>query len=136
MEDEAKSLIDEVRQMREQYQTEVGTAGRKAWPRSIKERVMRLDKMSLGTKRVAELTGVPYETILQWRYTAKHHGKKQFHALAVVDSKQTATVTVPALQAESVLNNATVTVAAANGLKIEGPLDLVLSMLKRISGGS
>lgn len=126
---ETEKLIDEIQQLREQYQAEVGTSGRKAWPRSIKERVMTLDKTEIGTKRVAELTGIPYETILQWRYTEKHRNKKQFHEIAVFESKRKATVTVPDKKRSDIFENATVTVALCSGVTIDGPIQGVLALI-------
>jgi hypothetical protein len=132
---EAEKLIEEVQQMKSQYQAEVGTTGRKVWPRSIKERVMTLDKMEIGAKRVAELTGIPYETILQWRYTEKHRSKKQFHEIAVLEPKKKATVTVPDKKSESILTNATVTVTLESGVRIDGPMAAVLALLESAKVG-
>lgn len=120
--EEASRLIDEVCQIKAQYMDEVGT-GRRVWPRSIKERMFKLDKLGLPAKAVSDRTGIPYCTILLWR----HRGKKQpkasaFHELSV-ESKlpaisKTRTVTVPKFEMPQASENLKLT--TPDGFVIDG----------------
>lgn len=58
-------IFDEIRQLRVQYESEVGRA-RKAWPRSIRERVSRLAAIGVRYKVIAERSGVSGNTIYSW----------------------------------------------------------------------
>lgn len=81
--DEASQLIDEISQIRKQYVDEVGS-GRRVWPRSIKERMTKLDKLGLPSKAIAERTGIPYATILLWRHRRpKAPSRAAFHEVTV-----------------------------------------------------
>jgi transposase-like protein len=82
MVEEAKVLIDEIQQLRTQYVAEVGR-GRRVWPRSIKERIIRLDQLGLPAKIIADRTGVPNETIASWRHKVRHGLNKNFHVVTV-----------------------------------------------------
>ncbi len=112
MVDEAEQLISEIVQIKNQYVVEVGR-GRRAWPKSIKERVARLDEIGISPKVVASRTSIPYDTIVLWRYNRRHgvHGrlKKGFHELKVATAQaplaaptvgilKSATVTVPEIK--------------------------------------
>ncbi len=98
--DEAARLIDEICQIKTQYVNEVGS-GRRAWPRSIKERMVKLDKLGLPTKSVADRTGIPYCTLLLWRHRGQKASPKtsSFHEVAVKDKlpaiSEILAVTVP-----------------------------------------
>jgi hypothetical protein len=85
--DQASQLINEINQIQKQYVAEVGK-GRRAWPRSIKERVAALDEMGLPAKGLAQQTGIPYETLILWRYKRRHEVKSEsgFHEVKVVES--------------------------------------------------
>ncbi|MCC6276277.1 MAG: hypothetical protein IT289_00020 [Oligoflexia bacterium] len=124
MTDQAAQIISEVNQMREQYLSEVGEDRRRAWPKSIRERILHLDAMEMNRKEIARLTGVPYETIMQWRYYQKK--MTQFHALEV---RKNATVTV-ASRNSGPEENATVTVTSPSGYRVEGVPDAVIRVLK------
>ncbi len=133
MQDEINKSIGEIRQMREQYAAEVGE-GRRVWPKSIKERIIKLGLMGLKPKEITSRTGVPYETVCQWRYSHKENqGKTKFHNLAVtVPAKslvtKNATVTV---KSQGSSQNATVTVTTPDGYLIEGlPADLVIEFIR------
>ena len=51
-------LIDEIKQIAEQYSREVNTA-RRTWPRSIRDRVLALHRLGLKCFRIARLTNIP-----------------------------------------------------------------------------
>ncbi|MGE3684684.1 MAG: hypothetical protein AB7G93_23450 [Bdellovibrionales bacterium] len=136
--DEAESLIQEIRTLREQYVAEVGE-GRRVWPKSIKDRVQRLDEMGLSAREAADRTGVGYETFLQWRYQRRQLAKKQFHQVNVqLESKAVAkigTVTVPKInKSRSVRKTGTVTVTTPDGYRVELPdLESAVSLLKGLT---
>lgn len=87
MVDEVEQLISEIVQIKDQYASEVGLGRRRAWPKSIKDRVARLDEIGIAPKIVSARTTIPYDTIVLWRYNRRHtvHGrlKKGFHELTV-----------------------------------------------------
>ena len=93
MVEHAKQLIHEIQQIKTQSVAEVGK-GRRVWPRSIKERTEQLDKMGVPVKAVAAETGIPYETLILWRYSRRraaaeraefdtNTSKVKFHELKV-----------------------------------------------------
>ncbi len=99
-------LIRDIKEMTAQWRAEV-PGGRKAWPRSIKERVRELYALGMGSTAIANATGLTYYTIHNWKKR-----NSEFLALSIA---KPATVTVK--ESEPI---ATVTVTTANGLKIEG----------------
>lgn len=113
MVDEAEQLISETVQIKNQYVAEVGEARRRAWPKSIKERVARLDDIGVAPKVVAARTLIPYDTIVLWRYNRRHgaHGrlKKGFHELTVARHKSVQVDAAPPV-ANGILKSLTVTV--------------------------
>jgi hypothetical protein len=128
MTDQAIQIIGEINQMREQYFAEVGADARRAWPKSIRERIMALDQMKIARKEISRLTGVPYDTIMQWRYY-QNKLDRGFHALTVQEPKD-ATVTVASPSNQNVAINVTVTVTTPNGYRVEGVVDDVIRVLK------
>ena len=79
---ESDALISEIIQIREQYVAEVGK--RRAWPRAIKERIAQLQALGLRPGAIAERTGVPYQTIILWKYKErKLLARKPFHPVAI-----------------------------------------------------
>lgn len=100
MVEHAEQLLNEIKQIKAQYVAEVGK-GRRVWPRSIKERVARLDEMGISAKSVATESGIPYETIILWRYNRRHKSENSiFHEVTVTRSKNVPAVrTVKSLAA-------------------------------------
>ncbi|MFN8790182.1 MAG: hypothetical protein ACK52I_06550 [Pseudomonadota bacterium] len=126
MTDQAAQIIAEVNQMREQYLAEVGEDRRRAWPKSIRERIMALDQLKLNRKEISRLTGVPYETIMQWRYY-QNKVDRGFHQVAVREPKNaTETVTSPP---NPKAINVTVTVTTPSGYRVEGVAEDVIRVL-------
>jgi len=135
--DEASRLIDEICQIRKQYVDEVGS-GRRVWPRSIKDRMTKLDKLGLPSKAVAERTGVPYGTILLWRH--RHRRPKgavesPFHEVTVETKlpaiSKSVAVTVPKFEMPKVQD---LRLTTPEGFVIEG-LDAsgILSMMAALA---
>lgn len=130
-----EELIEEIKQITLQYRAEV-SSGRKPWPNSIITRVQELISSGLTIKKISDLTGIPYYSILNWRHRGQMNKKeKSFHVVAVKPSNQitekTVTVTVPT----SINKVATVTVTTPDGyqIKIEG-FEATLEMLQRLRG--
>ncbi|MGZ6441672.1 MAG: hypothetical protein ACXWRU_16555 [Pseudobdellovibrionaceae bacterium] len=59
---EAKQVVVEIQNIVIQYQAEVGK-GRKAWPKSIRERVEKLFSIGLNGKESSRATKIPYYTV-------------------------------------------------------------------------
>lgn len=118
MVDEAKRLISEIGQIKVQYVREVGR-GRRVWPRSIKDRVLSLERLGVPAKAVAEQTGISYETITTWRYQRRKAATQgPFHEIGVRAES-------PLARVPAVLKSATVTVAESEIPKsIDRPLTL------------
>jgi hypothetical protein len=135
MSDEPEILIDQIRELRAQYIAEVGE-GRRAWPKSIRERVQRLDELGMSAREASERTGVGYETFLQWRYQRKQQLKKQFHQIAVKALSKIGNVTVPKMKKAKPLQKiGTVTVTTPEGYRVEiFDVESAIYLLKNLSG--
>lgn len=130
MEDQAQILVEEIKQILSQYVDEVGPGGRKVWPRAIRGRATKLSDL-LGSKRTAELTGLPVDTLYAWRADVRKANNK---SLAVRNAKDRfATVTVTDKSPENLV---TVTVTTPKGYLIEGlPAGLAIDFLLKIGVG-
>lgn len=130
---EAERLIGEIRQIKEQYQIEVGSK-RRPWLKSIRERIEALERLGVGAKTISFDTGVPYHTILQWQFLKRKKSKtNEFHQLTVAELKPsipTSTVTV----AGTPKTIATVTVTTPSGFRIEGSAEAICKILKSNRG--
>lgn len=115
-------LFDEINQLRAQYVSEVGSGGRKAWPRSIKDRIFELSTLGIKPKVICKNTQIPTDTIHAWNY--QRRSSSRFKELTVVNQKipKPVTVTVPTndqkIRAEKKV--VTVTVTTPEGYRIEG----------------
>jgi len=58
-------LVDEIKQITEQYSREV-TTSRRTWPRSVRERVLALARMGVPRSRIAKLCALPSATVFNW----------------------------------------------------------------------
>jgi hypothetical protein len=137
MQDQAVNLMSEIFQLREQYTAEVGQ-GRRVWPRSIKERVEKLDEIGIAAKQISQQTGIGYETILQWRFKRRQRVKRQFHEVSVVpETKAIAkidTVTVPKKSSSKKFAKiGTVTVTTPEGFRIEtSDMEMAVQLLREL----
>ncbi len=122
----AEDLIQEIKQISSQYNVEVGSR-RRPWPKAIKDRVAALDRLGLSSKAIAVDTGIPYYTVLQWRFK---RNKTKFHELSL---PAVATVTVPR-ETEKILKTGTVTVATPDGYRVEMPVDAAVELLNALRG--
>ncbi len=139
MGDRKSELLTEVSQIIAQYRQEV-PGRRRAWPESIKNRVLELQRMGFERSDIAKGTGISYFTIFNWGEAKA----PRFEPVAIVPSRRAlpkaATVTVtkcrrrhrpscrPALT--------TVTVTMPGGIRIEGvTVEVLLKLLPQLSGG-
>lgn len=133
---ESEKLVEEIKQIKIQYQSEVGR-GRKAWPKSIRTRVEELFGLGLQGTAIATLTGLPYFTVLKMRPGKTKASKKltprkeSFHSLTVEKeiAQTLATVTVASLESKKIV---AVTVTTPDGYQIQGPSDFVFSLLTEL----
>jgi effector-binding domain-containing protein len=127
---EIENTYAQILEMKTQYAKEI-PGKRVAWPRSIKERIERLENAALKPKDISLHTGIPYDTILQWKYQRNYDRKKAFQEVSVrvpakvpvpIDEK-VVTVTVPSVKSISTdfAKICTVTVTTLDGYKIEAP---------------
>ena len=113
----AETLVSEIKQIRHQYNIEVGSKG-KPWPKSIKERVFKLIDLGFTLQSISDDTGIPYYSILNWRHRGKEKAKvQQFQELAV-RSNFSGSVTVPE-SSQLCQQSAAVTVTTPGGYRIE-----------------
>lgn len=131
---QSENLIQEIIQVREQYFAEVGEDKRRAWPKSIRDRMLELCSQKYNRKELAKRTGIPYETIMQWLYVQRH-ATKMFQPVHIQDD---ATVTVAPKSAPMPIkteSNSTVTVTFPDGCRVEGSLGAVIEVIKYLRGG-
>jgi hypothetical protein len=135
MEKQSKVLLEEIQQVISQYRREV-PGRRRAWPESVKNRVVQLCALGVEPKRVAKMTSLSYYTILSWipdshrrRYRPRQASEKsearahfapvsirqQLPDIASVTVAMNSTVITPTIS-----TNATVTVTLPDGIRIEG----------------
>ncbi len=131
---EAETLISEIKQIRHEYNIEVGSKG-KPWPKSIKERVFKLIDLGFTLQSISDDTGIPYYSILNWRHRGKEKAKvQQFQELAV-RSNFSGSVAATENSQSSCQQSATVTVTNPGGYRIEA-IDAtdVIKILKAMGG--
>jgi hypothetical protein len=130
----AEKLIAEIKQIQTQYNFEVGSKG-KPWPKSIRDRVFSLVDLGFSLKSISNDTGIPYYSILNWRYREREKEKvEQFQELALVPSA-VGSVAVPQ-SCQTSQQSAAVTVTTPGGYRIEA-MDAsdVIKILKAMGGG-
>jgi Transposase len=136
MVERASTLIEEISQIRLQYVAEVGK-GRRVWPKSIKARIAELDELGLPAKGIAERTGVPYETIILWRYKRRREQDASgFHELKVAAPQLpgiSKSVAVTATKTE--ISPVPLAVTTPEGYRIEGLTEAsLLRLIGRLRG--
>lgn len=129
---QAAEIFEELRQICEQYKNEV-PGRRRAWPKSIKDRVFALQRQGIRSNQIAKRVPIPYATIMSWNVSDKRKGA--FLPVKVVKSATPPTVTVggrPKRKHGPVESKVmTVTVVTPKGLRIEGlPIEAALDLLK------
>lgn len=64
--DRQEQLLSELKQISEQYAKEV-SGKRRAWPKSIRERVIAARREHISFERICAATGIPLQTMYSWR---------------------------------------------------------------------
>ena len=106
-------LIDEVRQIAEQYRREVTTA-RRTWPKSIKDRVLALARLGVPCSRIGKECGIPIATIFLW--CKQISGRKRRVQNAVEPRKASNAARFLALAQPAICNS-----NLAVGVQVESP---------------
>lgn len=107
MESGTEQIIKEITEIMEQYRREV-PSGRRAWPTSIRSRVLSLRRAGVRCAEISRCTGLPYYTVLEWR-----KNPASFVELPVVAKpEKVGTVTVPTF--------GVLTITLPSGVRIEG----------------
>jgi transposase-like protein len=133
VDEKSEILFNEVQQLIEQYKVEV-PGDRRAWPESIKNRLLELCEGGLRYQDVAQRSGIPYHTLLGWRFRKKKRDAFKEIAVKSLVGESLSTVTVgKKLKVTKSLQTLTVTVG--NQIRVEG-LDLVgvLKIIKEVGG--
>lgn len=68
--DRQEQLLNELKQISEQYAKEV-SGKRRAWPKSIRERVIAARREKISFERITAATGIPLQTMYSWRIGGK-----------------------------------------------------------------
>jgi hypothetical protein len=129
----AENLIQEIKQIIQQYQIEVGSKG-KPWPKSVKTRVFQLIDLGFTLQSISDDTGIPYYSILNWRHRGKEKAKSErFQELALTPNLSgSVAVTESCHNSQS----AAVTVTTPGGYRIEAQdAGDVIKILKAMGGG-
>lgn len=141
MDERVATLLNELKQICEQYKSEVPSR-RRAWPQSIKKRIFELRRLGVGASSIAEATAIPIQTIYSWSSRKSDSGT--FLPVPVVKRKKAVkspTVTVRknrrSLEKPSDDNhNPTVTVVTPSGYRLEGlTYQMVRELLTAVEAG-
>jgi transposase-like protein len=149
MEEQARIILEDVRQLITQYCREV-PGGRRAWPESVKVRVVKLFSLGMPLAEISRRSELSYHTILSWvpvedrgRYRARQRKVAgpdgHFAPVAIRERQAIATVTVanhPKNIVPISARNVTVTVTLPDGIRIEGVTPEFLNDWLGRGGGS
>lgn len=116
---DSERLYGEISEIAAQYQREV-PSGRRAWPESIKSRVLALRRSGVRCAEISRRTGLPYYTVLQW----KDDGPKFVELPVRASPAKSVTVTVPTR-----FDTGTVAVPESRALSILLPTGAVIQGL-------
>jgi transposase-like protein len=137
MERSGEELIEEIVQLKTQYQLEVST-GRRTWPRSIKKRAIELQRLDYSNGEISSRTGISSKTLYSWR--PKFNGKRvssKAERLPAVTSNGTF-VAVPVIQNNLTDPNPIVrtdlVLQLPHGIRIESvSIDFICELVRRLS---
>lgn len=130
----AENLIQEIKQIIQQYQIEVGSKG-KPWPKAVKTRVFQLIDLGFTLQSISDDTGIPYYSILNWRHRGKEKAKSERFQELALTSNLSGSVAV-AESCHTSLKSAAVTVITPGGYRIEAQDAVdVIKILKAMGGG-
>jgi transposase-like protein len=116
-------IIDELRQLCAQYQSEVPSR-RRTWPKSIKERILQLLQSELACEEIGKRTGIPTATIYGWKAAVKSSAPAFLPVQVVKTATKQVAVAPPARarvrRSKRSRSAPTLIVVAPNGLRFEG----------------
>jgi hypothetical protein len=133
----AKKLVEEILSIKDQYQMEVGSR-RKPWPKSIKVRILELDRLGMPMLKISESIKIPYQTIMHWRFMDRKNivnidSKKNFHTVAVKNPTVTVGKSLAKVPASKIpLLDPIVTVRTPDGYILEIPSKMAAQFLSEI----
>jgi len=133
VQEQSEILFNEIGQLVNQYKVEV-PGRRRAWPVSIKTRAMELCEGDFSYHEVAKRTGIPYHTLLTWRYQAKQ--TNSFTEITIKEPKIKSLPTVTVGRSKKVPKpSPPLTVTVGKGIKVEG-LDIAgaIEIIKFLGG--
>lgn len=124
-----EQLISEIQQILIQYKAEV-SGRRKQWPKSIRERVVKLWSGGLSSAAIAKRVAISYTTLKGWEYRNKGHFKPVSVRKAAL-TVETSTVRA-SLKPGPPLTVKAFTVRTPKGTEIEGlSFEHVLRLLEK-----
>lgn len=132
--DSAKQLVEEILSIKDQYQMEVGSR-RKPWPKSIKTRILELDRLGMPMLQISKTIKIPYQTIMHWRFMNRKNidQKNNFHAVAVKNPTVTVGKSLTKLSTSKIPPlDPTVTVRTPDGYVLEIPSKMAAQFLLEI----
>ena len=125
---EVEQIFSEIRQMQDQYRAEV-TGKRKTWPKSIRERVIKLSVLGIRTQVIVKETGISLNTIYSWVSRGSRKAEKSLSPSFVPVTIKSQDPNPQAFCTETHASP-TVTVVVNSRIRIEGyPADQVLVLL-------
>jgi Transposase len=133
VQEQSEILFNEIEQLVNQYKVEV-PGRRRAWPVSIKTRAMELCGGDLSYHEIAKRTGIPYHTLLTWRYQDKQ--AKSFTEVTIKKSEIKSLPTVTVGRSKKISKpSPPLTVTVGKGISVEG-LDVAgaIEIIKFLGG--
>ncbi len=128
--EKADLIISEINQIKAQYVKEVGN-GRRAWPLSIKKRVAELESLGLSAKSVAGGTGIPYATIVLWRFKRRKAGAfKEVRVVPALEAPKPAAISISKSSSVTLPN---LEMPSPRGLSLRTPSGFVIENLDESS---
>ena len=135
---EVEQLFSEIRQIIEQYKAEVH-GRRRAWPKSVRDRVVSLSRLGMKNQVIAKETGLSMNTVYSWLTRSELNTSVKVAASAPSPSFIPVTVKRPVepakIQCAETRANLTVTVVINSRIRIEGyPVDQIFRLLGQSAG--
>lgn len=134
-ESQASELLQEVKDLYDQYQKEV-PGKRRQWPESIRTRILTLWSLGVKTHQIGQDTHIPIQTLYSWRQKIKEQEPSGgFSGVPVVtqkrrtkfqiqeDERRKSSLQLSQLKASPTTDSkqaSLITIALPNGIKIEG----------------
>lgn len=133
-------ILNEIEQIAIQYQAEV-PGKRKAWPQSVKDRVLELKRLGSTETEISRMTGISVQTIWSWKLKQKvtELSAPTSGFLPVQIKPSTVTVEVASdkpvpIKRRARKNSQTLTVVTPLGFRLEGlTVNQIVSVLNAMA---